>query len=567
MADDQDLKYTIRALQYAEDVLDGTIPACNWVKLAARRFLDDLEWQADDDFAFHYDAPSAERACSFIEHLPHTKGRWAARGEKLVLEPWQAFFVCNVFGWLRKGDGFRRFREALLFVPRKNGKSILAAAIGNYMLLADGEHGAEVYSGATTERQAWEVFKPARLMVKNSPRLKSSFGVSVNAKNLAVVSDGSLFEPIIGNPGDGASPSCGIVDEYHEHKDDTQYDTLQTGMGARDQPLMLVITTAGDNIAGPCYALQERAQAMLQGTRPSDEIFALIYGVDQDDDWQSEAALVKANPNYGVSVGRDFLIARQREAVMSVRKQAIFKTKHLNVWVQTREAYFNVEVFKKAADATATPEGFADWPCMLAIDLAEKRDLTSVVLLFQEPVETDPRYAVFSWHYCPADTVDLEYNDHYQEWREAGLLIETEGAVTDARIIKADVEELIEKFNPLEVVFDPWKSRQMAVELSEAGATCVEFRNSPSNMNEPMREMDALIMGGRLIHDGALPFSWMLGNVVDGGKRGSTDLHRPDKDKAENKIDGPVACIMALGRMLLDETDGPLVIGDGYVAG
>lgn len=565
---DADLRFSVMAVQYAEGVRAGVIPACKWIRLACQRFLDDLHWQEDDNFAFVYDASKAERACQFIERMPHIKGRWAAKGLKLKLEPWQAFLVCNVFGWLRKRDGFRRFRRVFLIVPRKNAKSTLASAIGVYMLAADGEHGAEVYSGATTERQAWEVFGPARLMCKKDASFRARFGIEVNAKNISIPANASKFEPIIGDPGDGASPTCGIVDEYHEHKTDKQFDTLETGMGARDQPMMLIITTAGDNIAGPCFALQERAQSMLDGTRPSDELFAMIYTVDPEDDWQSEDALRKANPNFDVSVSGEFLRTRQAEAMVSPRKQAIFKTKHLNIWVQSREAYFDVQRFQKAAQPGLKPEDFAEWEARLAIDLAEKRDLTAVELVFREPVPDgeDPRFARFGWYYCPEDTIDLPENEHLQEWRDLGLLTPTPGAVTDDRLIKEDVMDLCRKFDIAEVVFDPWHSRQMAVELSEEGITCVEFRNSPSNMNEPMRELDALITDQRLIHDGGVPFAWMLGNVVNGARRGSHDLHRPDKEKAENKIDGPVAVIMALGRFLLDEVEKPLEIGADYEA-
>lgn len=563
---DNELRFSVMALQYAEGVRAGLIPACKWIRLAADRFLDDLHWQADEDFAFEYDAAKAERACGFIEKMPHIKGRWAAKGLRLTLEPWQAFLVCNVFGWVRKADGFRRFRRAFLIVPRKNAKSTLASAIGVFMLVADGEHGAEVYSGATTERQAWEVFGPARLMCNKSKPFKEKFGIEVNAKNISVPSNASKFEPIIGDPGDGASPTCGIVDEYHEHKTDKQFDTLETGMGARDQPMMLVITTAGDNIAGPCYALQERAQAMLEGTRPSDDLFAMIYTADADDDWQSEDALRKANPNYDISVSGEFLKTRQAEAMVSPRKQAIFKTKHLNIWVQSREAYFDVQRFAKAAQPNIKPEDFADWDARLGIDLAEKRDLTALELVFKEPVEDNPRYVRFGWYYCPEETINLPENDHLAEWRDKGLLIETGGAVTDDRTIKEDALELCRKFNILEVVFDPWHSRQMALELAEDGVTCVEFRNSPSNMNEPMRELDALITDERMLHDGGAAFAWQLGNVVNGARRGSHDLHRPDKEKPQNKIDGPVAVIMALGRFLVDDTAGPLEIGDDYDA-
>lgn len=565
---DASLRFSVMAVEYAEGVRSGAIVACKWIRLACDRFLDDLNWSQDDSFAFQYDAEKAERVCRFVEVMPHIKGRWAAQGRDLELEPWQAFLFCNAFGWVRKSDGFRRFRRVVLIVPRKNAKSTMAAAAGVYMFAADGEHGAEVYSGATTERQAWEVFNPARLMCKKSTGLCERFGIEINAKNLNIPDNASKFEPIIGDPGDGASPTLGIVDEYHEHKTDKQFDTLETGMGARDQPMMLVITTAGDNIAGPCYALQERAQAMLEGTRPADDLFAMIYTVDADDDWQDEAALLKANPNFDISVSGEFLRTRQKEAMVSPRKQAIFKTKHLNIWVQSREAYFDVQQFKKAEDKLIKPEDFSDWEAMLAIDLAEKRDLTAVELVFREPDKEFPRYARFGKYYCPEKTIDLPENEHLAEWRDLGLLIETPGAVTDDRTIKEDIEEMLAEYGVLEVIFDPWHSRQMGLELSEAGANCVEYRNSPSNMNEPMREMEALITSERLIHNGDRPFSWMLGNVVNGATKSGPgrDLHRPEKEKAENKIDGPVACIMAIGRFLMDETEKPIEIPDDYSA-
>lgn len=563
---DDSLRFSVMAVEYAEGVRSGDIVACKWIRLACERFLDDLHWQDDDEFEFEYDAERAERVCGFIEKMPHIKGRWAAQGKRLQLEPWQAFLFCNAFGWIRKKDGHRRFRRVVLIVPRKNAKSTMAAAVGVYMFAADGEHGAEVYSGATTERQAWEVFGPARLMCKKSTALTSKFGIEVNARNINIQANASKFEPIIGDPGDGASPTLGIVDEYHEHKTDKQFDTLETGMGARDQPMMLVITTAGDNIAGPCYSLQERAQAMLERTRPADDLFAMIYTIDAEDDWQDEDALRKANPNFDVSVSGEFLRTRQKEAMVSPRKQAIFKTKHLNVWVQSREAYFDVQRFMKAAQPKIKPEDFADWEARLAMDLGEKRDLTALELVFREPDKESPRYARFGWYYCPEDTIDMPENEHLAEWRDMGLLIPTPGAVADQRIVKEDIEELLQKFDITEVIGDPWHSRQMLLELAEDGVDAVEFRNSPSNMNEPMRELDALITDNRLLHDGGKPFAWMLGNVVNGATKSGPgrDLHRPEKEKAENKIDGPVSVIMALGRFLIDDAPRPTEVDEDY---
>jgi len=479
--------------------------------------------------------------------MPHTKGKWAAEKKTLVMEPWQVFMTVCLFGWLRRKDNKRRFRRFLLLVPRKNGKSAWAAAVGNYMLLADGEHGAEIYSGATTEKQAWEVFRPARLMALKQPMMCKHYGLSVNASNLHVLSNESRFEPLIGNPGDGASPSLAIVDEYHEHDTNRMFDTMETGMGARDQPLMLVITTAGDNIAGPCYQMQDEAQKMLEGTRQDDETLALIYTIDDDDDWTDPATLRKANPNFGVSVGEDFLLARQREALSSPRKAGVFKTKHLNVWVQSRAAYYNVQKYMSVANPELKLEQFLGQECIIGIDLAEKRDLTAVELVFRH----GDGFARFGRYYAPEETIEQPENEHFRTWRESGRLIQTDGAVTDQREILADLQEDLARFDVREVAFDPWHSRQMAVELMELGMACVEFANRPSLMNEPMREIDALIADGRLSHDGCPAFSWMLSNVVNGTR--TTELHRPAKERAENKIDGPVALMMALGRWLLDD--------------
>ena len=252
-------KFAAIATQYACDVVDGRIAACKWARLACQRHLNDLartSWQytfnpelTDVNGKLYY---PVERICKFAQMLPHIKGDWAARGERIRLEAWQVFVLASIFGWVHRDTRRRRFRIADLYVPRKNAKSTIAAVIGAYMLAADGEYGAEVYSGATSEDQAYEVFRPARLMAATTPEYCKHYGVTVNISNLAIVSTNSKFEPVIGKPGDGASPSCAIVDEYHEHKTSALYDTMETGMGARSQPLLLIITTAGSDISGPC---------------------------------------------------------------------------------------------------------------------------------------------------------------------------------------------------------------------------------------------------------------------------------------------------------------------------
>ena len=390
------------AVDYATAVDTGAIPACRYVVAACRRFLKDRERAG---WRYWLDDTAAERACKFIELLPHTKGIWAASrpgSTNLVrLEPWQCFLVVNVFGW-RRTDGTRRFREAYLEVPRKNGKSLIAAAIGLYVLTADGEPGAEVYAGATSEKQAWEVFRPARLMALGRADLMAHYQLEVNASNICVPSTGAKFEPLIGKPGDGASPSCAIIDEYHEHQTPDLYDTMLTGQGARQQPLMLIITTAGDNLGGPCYDKRTSLVRMLDGVIEDEEKFALIYGIDAGDDWTTQEALIKANPNFGVSVGVEFLQSRQREGMENARRQGVFKTKHLNVWLQAKQAYFNMDRWAACHQPGLTLASLKGRPGRVALDLASKVDIAAKLFLF--PLEGD-KFALIPRFYLPEETV------------------------------------------------------------------------------------------------------------------------------------------------------------------
>lgn len=275
------------ANQYARDIVGGKILACQLTVLACQRHLDDLERAKDPHWPYRFDKNKAERFLRFAQKMPHTSGEWARRKLRIEFEAWQKFALGVPFGWVHKKTGLRRFSEIYIEVPRKNGKSAIAAAVGNYMFCADGEHGAEVYCGATTEKQAWKVFSPALQMVKKLPALRQKFSIKPWAKKMTRP-DGSVFAPVIGDPGDGDSPSCAIIDEYHEHTTDALYTTMTTGMGAREQPMTLIITTAGYDITSPCYEKRTQVVEILRRTRNGEEnetIFGLIYGLDDDDDW------------------------------------------------------------------------------------------------------------------------------------------------------------------------------------------------------------------------------------------------------------------------------------------
>lgn len=544
------------ALKFAKDVIKGKIPACRYVVLACQRHLDDLDRAKDSDFPYKFDPKEAQRKIAFIELLPHTKGEWAFKRQLVTLEPWQKFGLACTFGWKRKRGGMRRFRESYWEVNRKNGKSVIAAGVGLSMFCMDNEFGAEVYSGATTEKQAWEVFRPARLMVKRSPMLVEAAGIEVNASNLNKPADGSRFEPLIGNPGDGASPSCSIVDEYHEHDSDALYTTMLTGMGARRQPLLFMITTAGYNIEGPCYDKRREVVEMLEGTVPNDELFGWIWTIDEGDDWKDPAVLAKANPNIGVSVYQEYLESQQKRAIQQARFTNTFKTKHLGLWVTAKTGFFNVAQWEALKDSTLTLEKFEGQPCILAFDLARKLDMNSMARLFWRDIEGKRHYySIAPKFWAPEDTVANNDNrrmaERYQKWVNAGLLIQTGGAEIDYREILEEAKEA-NHINPVQSSpLDPHGATNLAHQLDDEGLTPITITQNYTNMSDPMKELEAAIASGRFHHDGNPIMTWCIGNVIGKTLPGNDDVVRPIKQGNDNKIDGAVAMIMAVGRVLV----------------
>lgn len=551
-----------QAMKFAKDVLSGKFPACRYIHLAVQRHLDDLEKAKDKSYPYWFDPSEAQRRIDLIERLPHTKGEWAFKRQLLTLEPWQKFGIACTFGWKRKSDNMRRFRESYWEVNRKNGKSQIAAGVGISCFVQDGEYGAEVYSGATTEKQAWEVFRPARLMVKRSPLLAEAAGIEVNASNMNRPADGARFEPVIGNPGDGASPSCSIVDEYHEHDSDALYTTMLTGMGARKQPLMFIITTAGANIAGPCYDKRREVIEMLEGTVPNDELFGWIWTIDEDDDWKDPKVLAKANPNMGVSVYREYLESQQRRAIQQARFTNHFKMKHLGVWTTAKAAFFNLAQWEALKDESLTLEQFEGQSSILAFDLARKLDMNSMARLFWRDIDGKRHYySVAPRFWVPEETVENMDNrrmaERYQKWVNTGHLIATSGAEVDYREI---LEEAMEanRLNPVDASpIDPHGATNLAHQLDDEGLSPITITQNYTNMSDPMKELEAAIASGRFHHDGNPIMTWCIGNVIGKTLPGNDDVVRPIKQGHDNKIDGAVALIMAVGQVMqsIDDDD------------
>ncbi|OFZ85818.1 MAG: terminase [Betaproteobacteria bacterium RBG_16_64_18] len=534
--------------KYALNVTEGRILACRWVKLACKRHLADRAREVGGRYPYRFDEKAAAAFLGRLERFPHIKGKWARSGETIKLEPWQCFVLGVAFGWKRKRDGLRRFRELYIEVPRKNSKSTMAALVGLDMLINDGEHGAEVYSGAGTERQAHEVFTPAKLMLERSPEIREAAGVEVWAKALVKPEDNSRFWPVVGKPGDGASPSCAIVDEYHEHQTGELVDTMVSGMGSREQPVLLIITTAGTDLASPCRDKHLEAEKVLNGTLENDELFAIMYGIDDDDDWTSPEAIRKANPNLDISVDAEYLRAQQRQAVSNPAHQNRFKTKHLNVWCAASVAGISTADWNRAADPTLALDQFNGEPAVFALDLASKLDICDFVQLFTRQIDGAAHYYAFARHYIPEDTVaEARANQGaYRKWVGAGRLIATAGAEVDFDEIRADVSEYRSRFQVAEVVYDPWRATQLAHQLAKDGATVVEMGQTAKNMAAAFDELLSALKAGRFHHDGDPVLAWMAGNVV--AKSVAKGVTVPSKEKPDQKIDGVVAIVMAIAR-------------------
>lgn len=539
--------YAAIATEYARAVVSGDIPAGEYTIKACRRHLRDLEREGTDGFPFVFSPDEAHRYCAFIETMPHVSGRWA-RGQNLHLHPSQVFIESSVHGWVHRDTGLRRFRIAYEEVPRKNGKSTRMAAKGLFMLTEEGEPGAEVYCGASTEYQANKVYEPAKRMARRNHLFRQHYGVEVQEQAIFVPATGSKMTTMIGNPGDGDSPSCAIIDEYHEHKTSGQYDTMVSGTGAREQPLVYVITTAGYSLTSPCFALRKEVMGILDGVYEDETIFGIIYHADDEDDWQDPIAYRKANPLLGVSVSEEYLQGQLDKAKRSTQGRTVFLTKHLNRWVQAGEPFFDVDAWMSAPRFAI--EEMEGEECVLGLDLASRRDLAALVAVFRH----GERWRIWSRFWLPAARVREVQTVPYQEWVDKGHIVETPGDVIDLDLIEEEVRQFATRHTVLQAGHDPHQATQMVTRLQADGIPMVAVQQRFQHMSEPMKLLDALIRDGKVEHCGNEVMTWCLANTVGKFIQGA-DHVRPVKQRDEEKIDGAVAAIIAMNRWIGEDIE------------
>lgn len=546
---------------YARAVVSGEITAGKFVRLACERHLRDLELAEARGYFWRPGDPenpepgTAAHAIGFFHHLKHYKGKWA--GEPIVLSSWQTFIVGSLFGW-RRADGKRRFRLSYTEVARKNGKSTLAGGIGLYMMVADGEEGAEVYSAATKKDQARIVFDSAKAMVLKSPILRKRVGCFKNS--LAFLETFSKFEPLGADEDslDGLNVHCALVDELHAHPKRGLWDVLETATGAREQPLMFAITTAGFT-RGVCYEVRGYVLRILEELLPSDEAtdatFGFIATIDEGDDWKDPAVWPKANPGlcdpadpYPLDLGP----AAQKAANLPAA-QNNFLCKRLNVWTSQATRWLPMDAWDNCGDEV-DPEALKGRLCFVGLDLSSTTDITARVNLFP-PTPEDPKWRVLPNFYCPENKVRLVSQGYtvdrvpYDLWQKQGLLTVTPGNVVDYRLVKRDILADAKIYPVREIAFDPWNATQLALELEQEGFVMAEIRQGVKTLSEPCKKFEGIVLDGLLAHGANDVLRWMAGNVAV--RMDSNENFAPVKNESTGRIDGIVATINALARAIV----------------
>ena len=553
-----------RVKAYIEGVAKGRIVACKWVKLAVKRHIKDLK--EGKKRGLWFDTAAAHLAVRFMECLPLSKVKPA--GKLLRLEGWQLFITWCVYGWMR-ADGKRRFNTVFVSVGRKNGKSTMCAGYALKGLTCDNEPGAEVYSAATKRDQAKIVFNEARRMVLKCPSLKRLVNVFRSA--MSVESTQSTYQPLGRDADtlDGLNPSCAIVDEVHAHKNRDVWDVIESGVGARDNPLLWGITTAGDGSPESIYAeLKKRTEDVLTGTVEDDTWFGIIFTLDEGDSWKDERVWIKANPNLGVSVRIESLRSMAQKAAESPASVANFRRKRMNedvgtcsLWLPTDDgskwlACSGGDFYDGHGLTPAAIAAFRGRKCWVGCDLSSLSDLTAMVFAFPAVGKPGGPLDVICFAWCPRQNAIGRTRDHrvpYMTWAEMGLLKLTDGDSVNYDELREQLRTArdVWGWDIQQVAFDPNNARYLLTKLKEEDGFAnegqlIEHDQRCGGMNEPILAAEKLILDKKLRHGGHPLLRWCVSNAVlfqdTGGRR------RFNKRRSREKIDLGVAMVMAVGR-------------------
>lgn len=525
--------------RYAADVVAGKVVACKFVVQACQRFIDDLE---DDRFDFRIDRVA--HCVRFIKMLKHFSG--VSNDKPFILEPWQLFIVANVVGWYWHGTNKRRYNEAYISIARKNGKTALFAALMIYFLLADGEPDATVLISANSREQATRVdFQ----MIKGFLQKLDPKGKIVHAQRnqvkVAKTTNMMYVTAADASKLDGYNISACLVDEYHEADTSEVKDVLKTAMGNRRNPIQCIVTTRGFDMSKPCFALDAYAQQILSGEKKDDSLFAIIFTLDDGDDWKDPQAWQKANPNLGVTVSRQYITGELAKAMATTTDEINYRTKLMNQWVESKTIWISDERIA-AAMHPFDFETFRNIPCYVGIDLAAVSDITSVTYLWA----INGKYHFKVVNYLPSDALATKENSiRYREFDMRGeLVIFHDSNVTDYDRILDDIKT-VNTISPIYLIsYDQWNSTQLIINATNFGFDCKPFSQSLSSFNRPTKEFERAMLQGSVVIDQNSCVRWAFRNVLI-----KTDAHENQQIvKATNmsKIDPAVSMMMALGGYL-----------------
>lgn len=534
--------YCARAFQYAKDIISGEIVSCWQIKASCERFFRDLS-----DKRFYFDYEKAERAMRLLQKFPHIKGPLA--NKPLLLEPWQLFIFANVFGFHWTHTKYRRFTRVLILCARKNGKTALSSPLGPYMMSLDDEEGAEIYSIAGKKDQARIVFDSAREQVKRSERFLKKTNVAVYRHHLEHPKTASFYKPLASeaNSLDGLSPHCTIFDEVHSFKDRNIYGVMETAIGARKQPFLWAISTAGFDTTGICYELQVDLEKVLKQEYHDESQFGMIYTIDEDDDFRDEDCWIKANPNLEISLSKEYVRGMVGKAIRQPGNKNNVLTKHFNIWCTAAANLFDMLKLDKCADTSLKIEDFYGEPCYAAIDFSSKIDLTAIAFVFKR----DGLFYAFVYPFLPEAAIESSLNASYPGWVEQGFLTATTGEAINYSHLETFFMDKVKRFKVREVFYDPWSATQFAQNMTNRRVEMVEYRQNVANVSEPLKQLDATIREKKFRFDGNPVVKWCFSNVTAKEDHNGNIYYRKAAEKF--KIDCVVPIVMAFAGYVKDE--------------
>ena len=503
----------------------------------------------------------ADRAVAFINSLKHTKGVWY--GKNFELLPWQDKIVRDIFGTL-KPNGYRQYNTAYVEIPKKQGKSELAAAIALYLTCGDGEYGAEVYGCAADRQQASIVFDVAVEMINQCPALKKRCKILASQKRIVYLPLKSFYQVLSAESytKHGLNVHGVIFDELHAQPNRALYDVMLTGSGdARKQPLYFLITTAGTDRNSICYEVHNKAKDIMKGKRHDPTFYPVIYGIEDEDDWTDEKNWYKANPSLDITVDIDKIRAAFNNAKENPAEENLFRQLRLNQWVKQSIRWMPMDKWSLCS-YQVDKERLKGRICYGGLDLSSTTDITAFVLVFP-PEDEEGKYEILPFFWLPEETLELRVRrDHvpYDTWKAKGLIMTTEGNVVHYGFIEKFIEELGTQYNIKEIAYDRWGAVQMVQNLEGMGFTIVPFGQGYKDMSPPTKELMKLVLEKRIAHGGNEVLEWMVDNIFI--KTDPAGNIKPDKEKSTEKIDGAIAMIMALDRAIRNNGQQESVYND-----